>query len=479
MMVLKNYINGAWTSSVSAETRQVIDPRTEEVIARFPVGDPADVDAAVQAAEAAQPLWAALPLADRLSALESFIDSVAPRRSELAALESREMGKPLPVAEAFALSAVASFQRDLKTAATYPFRKRIRGERGVTDVVRAPIGVSAVIIPWNFPVVNTLGPLVPLLASGNTVVLKPSERAALTPTSIFESNSLPPGVLNLVLGDGRAGSPLSAHPKVGLVHFTGSVATGRRIGEAAGRNLARAVLELGGSDAAVIDADVDLVATARIVATGCFLNSGQICTSVERVYVHDAVAAAFLDALVEAAEEFAPGGAQEIGPLVDHAHRELVHSRVRDAVAKGAKIVRGGQIPDGDGYYYPPTIVTDVDTSMVLAREEVFGPIVTVDVVRDFAEGLRRAAESDYGLAASIFTRSPENIETAMSLPVGNISVNEWLGHDGVGLAEPAGISGLGAVGPGGGDFDAATRAMSTFVPDVPAPISFYDADVD
>lgn len=474
MSILQNFIGGQWTESASTHTRDAVDPRSDEVIARIPVGDAADVDAAVAAARAAQPAWAALPLEERLRMLEEFIDAVEPRLGELAAIESREMGKPLAIAKVFAQGAAAGYRQQLRVAKTYPFRSQIRGERGLTEVLRVPLGVAALIIPWNFPVVNTLRPLVPLLASGNTVVLKPSERATMTPTSVFESNSLPPGVLNLVLGDGTAGRPLSAHPNVQLVHFTGSVATGRSIAAASGQNLSRAVLELGGKDAAIIDRGVDPVATARAVATGSFLNSGQICTGIERVYVHKEVAGPFLEALTQAAADFAPGGAQEIGPLVDRAHRELVHERVRDAATRGATIVIGGELPDGPGCFYPPTIVTDVNETMRITHEEIFGPVITVETVPDFGEGLQRAALGEYGLAGSVFTQDPAHIEQAMSLPVGQFSVNEWLGDDGVGIMEPAGISGLGAVGPDGGDFDAATRAMSAFIPDVPAPMSFF-----
>lgn len=462
---LQNFIGGSWVDSAATDSLQAIDPRTEQAFSVFPAGDERDVDAAATSARAAQPAWAAVALADRIAMLTSFIDDVEGRLSELAAIEAQEMGKPPTLAEDFLAASIEGFRSSLDDAARYEFRKKVRGARGVTEVIRTPVGVAALIVPWNFPLVSVLGALVPLLASGNTVVLKPSEKSTPSAVALFASNEFPAGVLNLVLGDGRAGAPLAGHPDVRLVHFTGSVATGRKIGETAGRNLTRALLELGGKDAAVIDADVDPVATAAIVATGAFTNTGQICTAFERVYVHQDVAEAFTAALVEAAVDFAPDGEQEMGPMVDAAQRAIVDGHVRDAVKKGATIVVGGSVPQGTGFYYPPTVITGVNDSMDITRDETFGPVVTVDVVPDFAEGVRRAADSPYGLGGSVFTHTPEHVIAAGTLPVATVSVNQWLGSDGVGTFEPAGISGLGIVGAAA-DFDSATRPISVFVPD-------------
>lgn len=462
---LKNLIGGVWLDSGSEEMLEAIDPRTGEAFARFPAGSPADVDAAVSAARAAQPGWAALSLEERIAALTAFIEQVEAHQELLAAAESREMGKPLPLARQFLAMAIDSFRSSLADAARYPFRKEVRGDRGVTEIIRTPVGVVALIVPWNFPMVSVLSVVATLLVVGNTVVLKPSEKSTPSAVELLKLSALPAGVLNLVLGDGRCGGPLAAHPGVGLVHFTGSVATGRRIGEAAGGNLTRAVLELGGKDAAVVDSGVDPVETAKAVAYGAFTNTGQICTAVERVYVHEEIAPAFIDALVEAAAEFAPGGAQEMGPLIDERQREIVIGQVRDALEKGATVLTGGEAPEGPGFHYPPTVLTGVDHGMTIMTEETFGPVVAVDVVPDFAEGLRRAADTRYGLAASVFTRDPGHVRMAGSLPVAMVSVNEWLGSDGLGVFEPAGISGLGIVGAEA-DFDAATRPVSVFVPD-------------
>lgn len=462
---LRNFIGGEWVTSASTETLEAVDPRTERPFARFPAGNEEDIDAAVASGVDAQPMWAAKTLTERIELLTAFIDAVEERQGELSRLESQEMGKPLSVSEAFLSMAVGVFRSSLVDAAQYEFRTTVRGEQGTTEIIRTPVGVVALIVPWNFPMISVLAALVPLLASGNTVVLKPSEKSTPSAVALFESNVLPAGVLNLVLGDVRAGAPLAGHPNIGLIHFTGSVATGRRIGEIAGKNLTRALLELGGKDAAIVDSDVDPVATAAIVAAGAFTNTGQICTAIERVYVHQGVADEFIASLVEAASEFAPGGSQEMGPLVDAAQRDIVDGHVRAALDQGARVLSGGTVPEGAGFYYPPTIVTEVSESTELMTDETFGPVVAVNIVPDFAEGMRRAAGSEYGLGASVFTNTPGHIAAAGSLPVAIVSVNDWLGSDGLGIFEPAGISGLGIVGASA-DYDASTRPVSVFIPD-------------
>ncbi|WP_327659806.1 MULTISPECIES: aldehyde dehydrogenase family protein [unclassified Streptomyces] len=473
METLQNHIGGRWEEPVGEDVVAVVNPATEEAIANFRAGNTEDVDHAVAAAGAAQPEWAALTVARRVERIHAWADAMAAHTAELAELEYREMGKPVGIGRTFVDGAVAGLKAAADQALTYPFSETVTGpgpagER--TDIVRHPLGVTAVITPWNFPVAMVLGALGPLLAAGNTVVVKPSERSPLSTVRLFElaaSSGLPPGVLNLVLGDGRTGAALAEHEDVRLVHFTGSVGAGRAVGAATGQRLHRCVLELGGKDPVVIDAGVDPVATAQAVAFGAFINTGQICTSMERIYVHERIADEFVEALVAAARTFTIGDgldpATVLGPLVDARQRDTVRRHVEDAVAKGATVHTGGAVPERRGYFYPATVLTGVDDTMLVMTEETFGPVAPISVVADFEEGLTRAAASRYGLAATVYTDDPEHIAAAAHLPVGVVWVNQWQGGGPERLYEPARDSGMGATGARAA-YDAATRPATVHI---------------
>lgn len=467
METLQNFIGGRWEEPVGEDVVAVVDPATEEAVAYFRAGNAEDVDRAVSAAVTAQPAWAAFTVAERVNSINAWADEIAVHATELAELECREMGRPIASGRSFIEGAAAGLKAASEQALTYPFAETVTGpgpagER--TDIVRHALGATAVITPWNFPVVMVLGALGPLLAAGNTVVVKPSERSPVSTVRLLElasSSGLPAGVLNLVLGDGRTGAALTEHEDVQLVHFTGSVAAGRAVGTATGRRLRRCVLELGGKDAVLIDAGVDPVATGQAVAFGAFVNSGQICTSMERIYVHERIADEFVEALVAAARTFALGDGTDpgtvLGPLVDARQRETVRRHVQDAVAKGATVRTGGAAPERPGYFFPATVLTDVDDTMLVMTEETFGPIAPVAVVSSFEEGLARAAASRYGLAATVYTDDPEHIAAAARLPVGVVWVNQWQGGGPERLYEPARDSGMGATGARAA-YDAATR---------------------
>ncbi|MGW5861639.1 aldehyde dehydrogenase family protein [Streptomyces sp. NPDC055239] len=473
METLQNFIGGRWEEPVGDDVLAVVNPATEEAFAQFRAGGADDVDRAVSVAVAAQPEWAALTVARRVEVIHAWADTIAAHADELAELECREMGKPVGIGVSFIAGAVAGLKAAADQALTYPFSETVTGpgpagER--TDIVRHPLGVTAVITPWNFPVVMVLGALGPLLAAGNTVVVKPSERSPVSTVRLCDlaaSVGLPPGVLNLVLGDGRTGAALTEHEDVRLVHFTGSVGAGRAVGAATGHRLSRSVLELGGKDPVVIDAGVDPVATAQAVAFGAFINTGQICTSMERIYVHERIADEFVEALVAAALTFTVGDgldpATVIGPLVDARQRDTVRRHVEDAVHKGATVRAGGAVPERPGYFYPATVLTGVDDTMLVMTEETFGPVAPVTVVAGFEEGLTRAAASRYGLAATVYTDDPDHIAAAARLPVGVVWVNQWQGGGPERLYEPARDSGMGATGARAA-YDAATRPAAVHV---------------
>jgi acyl-CoA reductase-like NAD-dependent aldehyde dehydrogenase len=465
MRRLRNFINGEWVDSAGDDWIELVDPTVGRAQALVPAGTAADVDLAVRAASVAAPGWAATSLDERLECLERAAARLDAGIDELALLEYREMGKPLGIAADFVRAGVEVLRAAVADARSYPFTEPMGTVGHIRTVtVHRPLGVTAQIIPWNFTVTAALLGLGPLLAAGNTVVLKPSEKAPLSAERMVELLGLPPGVLNVVFGDARAGAPLAEHPLVELVHFTGSVASGQAVAVATAKRLCRAVLELGGKDPVIVDSDVDPVATAEAVAYAAFVNTGQICTSMERVYVHEAIADDFLAALVAQAEAHVSGdGAHpetKLGPLVDERQRRIVQRHVDDAVGRGAKLLVGGVVPDGPGFFYPATVLTGVTPEMLLFEEETFGPVAPVQVVSSFEEAVRLASDNVYGLAATVFTRNPAHASAAREIPAGMVWVNQWQGGGLVRMYEPARHSGMTATG-GRAAFDAATRAVS------------------
>jgi succinate-semialdehyde dehydrogenase/glutarate-semialdehyde dehydrogenase len=314
--------------------------------------------------------------------------------------------------------------------------------------VHEPRGVAALIVPWNDPLAIACGQTAAALVTGNTVVLKPSEKTPLSTRRLAELVELPPGVLNLLLGDARAGRALVANPGVDLVAHTGSVATGREIATACAPTIRKkALLELGGKDPLIVDADVDPLWAAEQAARGAFANAGQLCTSVERVYVHEAVAEVFLQALVERAEAVVVGNgldpATEMGPLIDEAQRRLVHRHVGAAVEAGAELLTGGRPADPPGSFYPPTVLTGVHGGMAIMREETFGPVAPVQVVPSFDAALAAAGDTSYGLAASVLTGSQAHAQRAWrELEVGTVKVNSVSGGAPGEAAHPRKLSG-------------------------------------
>ncbi|MGP3535578.1 aldehyde dehydrogenase family protein [Microbacterium sp. RD1] len=468
MRTLRNFINGQWVDSSGGDVLTCVNPHDEKPVATLPAGTAADVDAAVDAARRAQPEWASLSLRQRLDRLARLADEIERNLDYLVGLEADEMGKPHKIGTQFIHAGLSTYRKALHEAETYPFASRVEVVDGLaTDVQRFPVGVVGVIVPWNFTVTTILMALGAALAAGNTVVVKPSEKASLSAVGFFEmveQSGIPAGVLNLVLGDFHAGTPLAGHPGIDLVQFTGSVRTGRSVGVAAAANLNRALLELGGKDPVVIDADIDVEAVAEEVALGSYLNSGQICTAMERIYVHQDIAAEFIDALVAATHRRIVGDPTradtEIGPMVDAGQRQHVDRHVRAAVAAGARVLVGGEIPDGPGFYYPPTVVVDVTEDMELMTEETFGPVAAVQVVPSFEAGVEEAKRTEFGLGAVVYTSDEEHQRLARTIPTGILWLNGWQLGDLGRLVEPAGVSGMGAIG-GVHAIDSVTRPMA------------------
>ena len=421
----------------------VLDPSTGEVATELPVADEPAVADALESARAAQPGWARTPAAERGAALRAAAAAVRAAADELAELNTRETGKTRDDARGGIEAGAGTLEQYAELGPVHRGRS-LQGGWGATDLmVPVPRGVVAVLTPWNDPVAVAAGLLGAALVTGNTVVHKPSERCPATGRRFAEilADHLPDDVLRILDGDGTVGARLTRSDEVDVVAHVGSTAAGRAIAEACARTGARALLENGGNDPMVVDAGVDPAWAAEQAALGSFANAGQICVSVERIYVHQDVAEPFLAELTARAGEWA----DRIGPLVDRRQRGHVHDHVRAAVAEGAEVRTGGELPDGPGAYYPPTVLTGCTPSMAVLREETFGPVAPVRVVPDFDTALREAADDRYGLAAVVLTPDMGHAQRAWrELPVGTVKINAAFGGAPGGAAQPRRASGQG-----------------------------------
>jgi acyl-CoA reductase-like NAD-dependent aldehyde dehydrogenase len=433
----------------AADTIDVLDPATGERIGTIPAGSAEAADAAVRAARAAQPAWARTAPGERAAVLKAAARRLHEHADDLAELQTREGGKPLGDSRGGVDAGIGAIEQYAELG---PLHRgaALQGAWDATDLmVHEPRGVVALLVPWNDPLAIACGQIAAALVTGNAVVFKPSEKTPLSAARLVELLDIPGGALQLLQGDVRAGRPLAAHPDVDLVMHTGSVQTGREIAEACARRLGKSLLELGGKDPLIVDAGVDPEWAAEQAAVGAFANAGQICTAVERIYVHEAVAEPFLAALERRARGLRVGAgtdpATEMGPLVDEAQRALVHRHVRAAVESGAELRAGGEVPDGPGSFYPPTVLVGAGADAPVLTEETFGPVAAVRVVGSFGQAIEQANGTEYGLAATVLTASQANAQRAWrELRVGTVKVNAVFGGAPGGAAEPGRGSGLG-----------------------------------
>ncbi|MER7544384.1 aldehyde dehydrogenase family protein [Spirillospora sp. NPDC127506] len=442
---------GRWSQGTGQDVFSVADPATGEPLGVAAVSTPADAAAAMAAARGAAPGWAAAPAAERSAALRAAARAVEERVDELAALVTAEMGKPSGDALGGVEAGIGTLRQYAELGALHGCRS-LQGGRDACDfMVREPRGVVAVITPWNDPVAIACGLIGAAVVTGNTVVHKPSERTPHTGAMLTEllAGRLPDGVLNMVTGGGEVGEVLAGHPGADVVAHVGSTAAGRRVAELALRTGAKTLLENGGSDPLIVDAGVDPSWAAGQAAIGCFADAGQICTSVERVYVHEDVAEPFLDALVDRARgmRMGPGAdvSTELGPLVDERHRAHVHQQVEKAIADGARPLAGARVPEGPGAFYPATVLAGCADHMPIMAEEVFGPVAAVRTVPSFDQALDAARRSRYGLAATVLTRDMAHAQAAWrTLNTGTVKINAVFGGAPGGAAAPRRASGHG-----------------------------------
>lgn len=429
----ENFIGGEWQPPTSGHHHIVEDPFRQTDIGLAPMSDADDVAEAVRAARAAAPAWAALSPGERAGHLERILAGLEERLDELARCWSCEVGMPISLARpATGGLPVAALRSAAEHARTMPMEERLGNSR----ILRGPVGVVGIITPWNYPLSQIVTKTAAALAAGCTVVAKPSEIAPLCAfgfADVVAEAGLPDGVFNLVGGDGpMTGAALASDPRLGAISFTGSTRTGSDVMRRAAANITRVCLELGGKSAAVV-LDRDMLEPAARATTASFLrNSGQTCTSLTRLVVLRSFADEAVDAVVEEVRHHRLGDPLDpdtmVGPLVSEQQRDRVRAYIEDGVASGARLVIGGSdAPDGitTGYFVEPTVFTEVPTTASIAREEIFGPVLSVIVVDDEEAAVAVANELDYGLAAAVWAVDGERAEAVGSrLEAGTISVN-------------------------------------------------------
>jgi aldehyde dehydrogenase (NAD+)/betaine-aldehyde dehydrogenase len=427
------FIGGEWVPSAGTGTLDVIDSTTEQVMGTIPEGSTKDVDLAVAAAREAFPAWAATPVKERTELLTRVSQELSARMDELADLIAHEVGMPLVLSQLVQMGLpIGTFASMAQVAADFTWEQTA----GNSVIVREPIGVVGAITPWNFPLNQIAAKVAPALAAGCTVVLKPSEVAPLNAfvlAEIFEQVGLPAGVFNLVSGVGPVvGEAIAAHPDVDMVSFTGSTRAGKRVSELASATVKRVALELGGKSANVILDDADLAKAVPDGVQKCYLNSGQTCSALTRMLVPRERLSEVEQLAVAAAEAFTPGDpfdpSSRIGPLVSGIQRDRVRNLIDKGVGEGATLLTGGaEAPEGlpVGFFVRPTVFSGVTRDMTIARDEIFGPVLSIIPYDTEEEAIDIANDTDYGLAGGVWSGDPEHAKAvARQLRAGQIEVN-------------------------------------------------------
>jgi aldehyde dehydrogenase (NAD+) len=429
---LQFYINGEWVAPSTSETLDVINPATEESIAKIAMGGQADVDRAVAAAKAAFTTYSQTTREERIALLEAIIAKYSERMGEVATTISQEMGAPLALANAAqAPAGLGHFMTTLEVLKTYEFEEDL----GTSHVIKEPAGVCALITPWNWPINQIACKVAPALAAGCTMVLKPSEVSPLNAilfAEILDAAGVPAGVFNLVNGDGvNVGAPLSSHPDVDMVSFTGSTRAGVEVAKNAAPTVKRVAQELGGKSANIILDDADFAKSISRDVFGMCMNSGQSCNAPTRMLVPNArmdEAAAIAKAAAENVKVGDPAAeGTVIGPVVSEVQFEKIQNLIQKGIDEGAKLEIGGTgRPDGlnVGYYVKPTVFSRVTNDMTIAQEEIFGPVLSLIGYEDDADAVRIANDTLYGLSGYISGDPERAKKIARQIRTGNVHLN-------------------------------------------------------
>lgn len=429
----KLYIDGAWTAPSGKGQIDVINPSTEDVIAKIPEGNADDVKRAVAAAKAAFETWSQTSVEVRADLLQKLAAGLGARMKEIGETIASEVGMPVKMA--------VGIQAGLPAASCGSFVQILKGYRfeetvGSSTVLREPVGVVGCITPWNYPLHQIIGKIAPALAAGCTVVLKPSEVAPINAfllAEIIDSIGLPKGVFNLVTGFGPVvGEALAAHPDVDMVSFTGSTRAGKRVAELGSQRVARVTLELGGKSANVILDDADLETAVTRGVGDCYLNSGQTCSALTRMLVPRAKHDQAVAIAKRVAESFTVGPAfsddAKLGPLVSDVQRERVRGYIKKGIAEGATLVTGGaDKPAGldKGYFVKPTVFSNVRNDMTIAQEEIFGPVLSIIPYDTEEDAIRIANQSIYGLGGGVWSGDVEHAKrVAKRIRTGQVAIN-------------------------------------------------------
>ena len=429
----KLYINGQWVAPNSKDTIKVIDPSTEEICGEVPSGNDDDVNAAIAAAKEAFKTWGQSSAADRSALIKKLAEKVTANMAKIGELCALELGTPLQTSIAvhggMGVGVVSSY-------VDVPFEMEKEEQLGNSVIVKEPIGVCSFITPWNFPLHQIVAKVMPALAAGCTMVLKPSSDTPLTAyyfAQLMDECGFPAGVFNLVTGPGRTiGETMCTHPDVDMVSLTGSTEAGQRVGQLAAQTVKRGGLELGGKSASIILDDADVAKAAGAAGGGICLNSGQVCAALSRLIVPRAmqdVAVAAAKAAVEAAKV---GGAFEegvtMGPVASKAQLDTVTGYIQQGIDEGATLVTGGTTPPegrNTGYFVQPTVFSDVRNDMVIAQEEIFGPVLAILPYDTEQEAIDIANDSVFGLAGAVWSGDADRAKrVAKQIRTGQVSVN-------------------------------------------------------
>jgi acyl-CoA reductase-like NAD-dependent aldehyde dehydrogenase len=428
------FIDGESVEPASGELRELTEPASGELLARAAMAGEADVDRAVAAARAAlEGSWAKTPPTERSRLLHALADAIHENRRELAELETRNVGKALSSAKAEVATAAENFRFFATAIASIAGRSHAVGGSILYYSLKEPVGVCGQIVPWNYPIMMAAWKLSPALAAGCTVVLKPDPATPLTALRLAElANDLgfPPGVVNIVPGDGpTTGSYLVSHPGVDKVAFTGSTQAGAEVMRLCSEPIKRLTLELGGKSPSLVFADADLEDAIPSSVYSIYYSAGQSCEARSRVLVEKSLYDDFVSRFADAAERLKVGDPlqpeMQMGSLISDTHRGKVHGFVGAGREEGAEVVIGGEPLDGAGAFYPPTVLAKVDNSMVVAQEEIFGPVVTVIPFEDEKDAARIANDTKYGLFATVWTGDPgRGHRLARMIKAGTIGIN-------------------------------------------------------
>jgi acyl-CoA reductase-like NAD-dependent aldehyde dehydrogenase len=451
----KMYINGKVISGSSIEKHKIINPATEEIIADIGCGTKADSHLAVEAASKAFLVWKQMPANERAAALHEVAVKIRANREEIIRLLTIEEGKPIPENDEELWWVEDTFDYYAELARHERGRVLPPGDPGQFNfVIKEPYGVVGCIVPWNYPLLLLAWKMAPALAAGNTVVIKPSELTPLSTLRLVElaCDHLPSGVVNVVTGYGpEVGEPLILHPEVPVIAFTGSLAVGQHIARLAAPQIKKMHLELGGKDPMVIAPDAPLDLAVRALAYAALINAGQVCTSTERVYVHESMYRRFSEELAGFVGSLRLGNGLaegvDIGPMISNRFREKVEAQLQEAVAQGANLLVGGKRPEKleKGYFLEPAVLTNVNHSMRLMQEETFGPVIPLMPYKDFDEAIHLANDSQFGLGASLISNDARLVKRFFEgVRAGTIWINDPLTDNFAGPFGGMKMSGLG-----------------------------------